>query len=68
MSRKAKVEASEMEALNVDLPADMIALVKLAKALTKQPIRLIVREAIEDWLNNRGLTADKLPKMREPKR
>jgi hypothetical protein len=67
MSKKAKDEEQQMLPLNVDLPTETIDLIKLAKVLTRQPIRAIVKEAIDDWLKKRGLSADKLPKLKEPK-
>jgi hypothetical protein len=67
MSKKAKDEEQQMLPLNVDLPPETIDLIKLAKVLTRQPIRAIVKEAIDDWLKKRGLSADKLPKLKEPK-
>lgn len=56
-----------MTPLNVDLPADTIDLIRLAKVATKKPIREIVREAIDEWMKRRGLTPDKLPKVKEPR-
>jgi hypothetical protein len=67
MSKKPKTEEVHMESLNVDLPPEMVDLIKLAKLVTKKPIRAIVKEAIDDWLTKRGLTVDKLPKLKEPK-
>ena len=53
-----------MTPLNVDVPSEMMDRIKLAKVLTKTPIRHIALEALEDWLTRQGITPDKLAKLR----
>lgn len=53
-----------MTDLNVEIPAELMDRIKLAKLLTKEPIRLIAVEALEAWLRSKGITSDKLAKLR----
>lgn len=56
-----------MTPLNVDVPVELMDRIKLAKVLTKQPIRLIALEALDAWLRARGVTPEKMPKLKQPK-
>lgn len=56
-----------MTPLNVDVPAELMDRIKLAKVLTKTPIRLIALEALDAWLRAQGITPDKMPKLKRPK-
>lgn len=56
-----------MTPLNVDISTELMDRLKLAKLLTKTPIRHIAAEAFEAWLRQHGVTADKLQKLRGSK-
>lgn len=53
-----------MTPLNVDIPEEMNDLLRLAKALTKKPIRTIAQEALQAWLKQNGITREALNKIR----
>lgn len=53
-----------MTPLNVDIPTETNDLLRLAKALTKKPIRIIAQEALEAWLKQNGITREAMNKIR----
>ncbi len=50
--------------LNVDIPAEILERLKLAKLITSKPIRAIAAEAFENWLRAQGITPDKLQRLK----
>lgn len=49
-----------MTALNAEIPTELMDRLKVAKIVVRQPVRLIVAEAIDAWLKSNGITSDKL--------
>jgi hypothetical protein len=64
MARKPQSQDVPMEPLNVDIPADVLTMLRVAKATTGKAIRQIALEALEAWLRQNGITRDKVDKLK----
>jgi hypothetical protein len=51
-----------MTPLNVDVPAELMDRIKLAKIVVKKSIRQITADALEAWLRANGITQIPKPK------
>lgn len=67
IARMGKAKPKEdipMVPLNVDIPIDLMQLLKVAKALTDKPIRTITAEALAAWMKQEGINRDAVQKLR----
>lgn len=56
-----------MTAFNADIPTEMMERIRLAKLLMKSSMKEIAAEAFEAWLREKGITSDKMPKIKGQK-
>jgi hypothetical protein len=61
------VRDEKMTDLNVEIPTELMNRIKVAKVLTGERIRDIAKEALENWLRERGVTPEKMPKLKGEK-
>lgn len=65
MGRNKPAEEVKMVALNVDIPQDIMQMLKVAKAVTDKPIREIAAEAFSQWMQTHGISREAVQKLRE---
>jgi hypothetical protein len=68
MPKEPQSKEQPMTALNAEISTQSMDMLKIAKVLHKRPIRLLVQEAIDQWLKAHGLTPDKLPQVDKPRK